>query len=484
MRRLRHSIIALVAISLAAGSAAGASAQDDVAADDAAALVTGRIIHSGGSGGFAEDTETENMWVQRGRSTASRSEMSDPRLSGEVDLQDNADRFFDGPPSDERYLGDVLWGTIEITNDGGTWTGTSVGTTDTSGGGGNITYYELVGGGGYEGLAAVVFEREAGGWTLGWRASSPATCLRSDNVRSPEHEARPARGDGPVLISRRGARADVWQAIGPSCRCPRHPASSPGPSTSRLGMPYTAARSRIPGERTGVLWCTGPPVLRRHPASEPVDVARACHSRPVPCRYEVLETVIRLADGQQTDMLASAAAGDEVAFRRIIAMYHEDMRRVCLVIAGDHAIADEAVQAAWLVAWKKLHKVHGPERLRPWLVSVAVNEAKQLLRKRRRRAEIEVLPDPSGGAGGIDPATGVASVDLRAAILKLDPDARALIAMRYGAGFDSNELAVAMGTTRRRPPTPEALARPTTRGPDRWMRWTPWNARSQARWRS
>jgi hypothetical protein len=166
MGRLRHSIIALVAISLAAGSAAGASAQDEVAADDAAALVTGRIIHSGGSGGFAEDTETENMWVQRGRSTSSQSEMSDPRLSGEVHLQDNADRFFDGPPSDERYLGDVLWGTIEITNDGGTWMGTSVGTTDTSGGGGNITYYELVGGGGYEGLSAVIFEREtpSSGW--------------------------------------------------------------------------------------------------------------------------------------------------------------------------------------------------------------------------------------------------------------------------------------------------------------------------------
>jgi hypothetical protein len=41
-----------------------------------------------------------------------------------------------------------------------------VGTTDTSGGGGNITYYELVGGGGYEGLSAVIFEREtsSSGW--------------------------------------------------------------------------------------------------------------------------------------------------------------------------------------------------------------------------------------------------------------------------------------------------------------------------------
>ena len=96
-----------------------------------------------------------------------------------------------------------------------------------------------------------------------------------------------------------------------------------------------------------------------------------------------------MAARQRTDLLVSAAAGDEVAFRHIIAAHHADMRRVCLAVSGDHAIADEAVQAAWLIAWKKLDKVHGPEQLRPWLVSVAVNEAKKLMSKRRRRGEMD-----------------------------------------------------------------------------------------------
>ena len=143
--------------------------------------------------------------------------------------------------------------------------------------------------------------------------------------------------------------------------------------------------------------------------------------------------------------LASAAAGDEIAFQHIIATYHEDLRRVCQAISGDHAIADDATQAAWLIAWKKLHTVHGPDQLRPWLMSVAVNEAKKLMSKRRRRAEVEVATDPSGEAGGIDPATGVSAVDLRAALSRLDPDDAALLAMRYVAGFDSNELGLATG---------------------------------------
>ena len=158
-----------------------------------------------------------------------------------------------------------------------------------------------------------------------------------------------------------------------------------------------------------------------------------------------MEAVTRMATRQQADTLASAAAGDEIAFQHIIAAHPEDLRRVCQAISGDHAIADDATQAAWLVAWKKLHKVHGPEQLRPWLMSVAVNEAKKLMSKRRRRAEFETIIESSSEPGGIDPATGVAQIDLDAAMLRLDPDDRALLAMRYVAGFDSNELAAATG---------------------------------------
>ena len=153
----------------------------------------------------------------------------------------------------------------------------------------------------------------------------------------------------------------------------------------------------------------------------------------------------RTAVQQQTDVLASAAAGDEIAFRRIVAEHHEDVRRVCCAIAADDAIADEAVEAAWVVAWKKLDKVHGPAQLRPWLVSVAANEVRHLLRKRRRRSELELPVDAAPEPGGTDPDTGVAAVDLRAALSRLDPDDAALLAMRYVVGFDSNELALATG---------------------------------------
>jgi RNA polymerase sigma-70 factor (ECF subfamily) len=122
------------------------------------------------------------------------------------------------------------------------------------------------------------------------------------------------------------------------------------------------------------------------------------------------------------------------------------MRRVCVVIAGDETIADDAVAAAWSIAWRKLGSLRDPARLRPWLVSVAVNEARQLLRSRRRRSLIEVPVIQVGEqTSGLDPGSTINSIDLRNALARLDPNDRALLAMRYLAGFDATELAYATG---------------------------------------
>jgi RNA polymerase sigma-70 factor (ECF subfamily) len=158
-----------------------------------------------------------------------------------------------------------------------------------------------------------------------------------------------------------------------------------------------------------------------------------------------MEAMTRAVGRQEASPLASAAAGDELAFRSIIAEHHEDMRRVAAYVAGSHALAEEATQAAWLIAWRRIGNVRDEAHLRPWLVSVAANEAKRLLRQRRRRAELESAAIRMDQVGGQDPATGIAALDLHAAMARLDPDDRALLAMRYVAGFDSNELSAATG---------------------------------------
>jgi len=151
------------------------------------------------------------------------------------------------------------------------------------------------------------------------------------------------------------------------------------------------------------------------------------------------------ADRELVGIVESAAEGDEIAFGRIVDAYQEQMYCICVVVCRDRTMAEEAVQSAWSRIWQRLGSIREPEKLRPWVVSVAVNEAKQLLRKRRRRSEHEVPVDASDKPGGIDPATRIDGVDLRDAMRRLDPDDRALLTMRYVFGFNATELSTAVG---------------------------------------
>ena len=150
--------------------------------------------------------------------------------------------------------------------------------------------------------------------------------------------------------------------------------------------------------------------------------------------------------GQQVaTTVALAGAGDEAAFSLLVATYHADMARVAFIACGDRELAEDAVQSAWLVAWRKLHSLRSPDRVRPWLLTVTSNEARQLLRRRHGpvvEIDVEAPGDPRD-----DPCGGVARVDLRRALAHLSSDDRAVLALHFGVDLSSDELAAALGTS-------------------------------------
>ena len=139
-----------------------------------------------------------------------------------------------------------------------------------------------------------------------------------------------------------------------------------------------------------------------------------------------------------------AAGGDELAFARLVAEHNASMARVAFFIAGDAETAAEAVQAAWSIAWRKLGSIRDPERVGPWLVSIAANETRHLIRNQRRRTVIEASIAPQEGTGR-DPADRISVVDLQRALRGLKADERSLLAYRYAAGLDSTQIGAITG---------------------------------------
>lgn len=143
-------------------------------------------------------------------------------------------------------------------------------------------------------------------------------------------------------------------------------------------------------------------------------------------------------------VVSDAAAGDVAAFARIVAEHHDDMARACFVICGDQDMAQDAVQAAWPIAWRKLASLREPDRLRPWLVTIAANEARQAVRRQRRHGVVEIEVADVGSRQH-DPYLLAARIDLSAALQRLSSVDRSILALRHVSGFDATEIGRAMG---------------------------------------
>jgi RNA polymerase sigma-70 factor, ECF subfamily len=144
----------------------------------------------------------------------------------------------------------------------------------------------------------------------------------------------------------------------------------------------------------------------------------------------------------QESIVGLAIAGDELAFARIVAAHHNDMARIAFFVCGDLDIAEEAEQSAWAVAYRRLKDLRDPDRLRPWLMSIAANEARQIARSRRRRTVRELAIGDPTRPRDIDHA---AMIDLADALGRLDPKDRAIVGLRFLGGFESAEIGTAMG---------------------------------------
>jgi RNA polymerase sigma-70 factor (ECF subfamily) len=91
-----------------------------------------------------------------------------------------------------------------------------------------------------------------------------------------------------------------------------------------------------------------------------------------------------------TDLARLAAAGDTEAFRLLMRRHNQKLFRTARAILRDDAEAEEAVQEAWLAAYRALGEFRGDSQLSTWLVRIAANES--LGRRRRNIRTAEVIP--------------------------------------------------------------------------------------------
>src|SRR5256885_10288880 len=98
------------------------------------------------------------------------------------------------------------------------------------------------------------------------------------------------------------------------------------------------------------------------------------------------------------ELAEAARRGDKRAFVEIVARHQAMVCGITLGILGDFAASEDAGQEAFLTAWRKVHELREPARLRAWLAQIARNAALGHLRRTRGHESLDhamVLPDES-----------------------------------------------------------------------------------------
>jgi RNA polymerase sigma-70 factor, ECF subfamily len=147
----------------------------------------------------------------------------------------------------------------------------------------------------------------------------------------------------------------------------------------------------------------------------------------------------------QRTLVERAGGGDHDAFAALVRASAPRLDAAARLILRDRELARDAVQEAYIRAWRSLPGLRDPDRFDGWLHRLLVRSCIDSLRHRRARpVEIELQPLDGPVVG--DPASDVVERELiDDALRRLDPTWRAVVVLHYFLGMSLPEAAATLG---------------------------------------
>lgn len=172
---------------------------------------------------------------------------------------------------------------------------------------------------------------------------------------------------------------------------------------------------------------------------------------PEPALPALIRRVTRAAAGPAGDpdpeLLRRFAAGrDEAAFADLVARHGPLVLDVCRAVLGNHADADDAFQATFLLLARNAGTIRRPPSLAAWLHGVAHRVALKARATAARRRDREArLPAPEVAAVPADPSWAEVRAAVHEELAALGERYRAVLVLCYLDGLTHDRAAEALG---------------------------------------
>ncbi len=101
-------------------------------------------------------------------------------------------------------------------------------------------------------------------------------------------------------------------------------------------------------------------------------------------------------DLTDAELAGRIALGDMIALQYVMRRHNQTLYRTARSILKDDAEAEDAVQEAYVLAYRAIDRFRGDAKLSTWLTRIVVNVAIRRARKLKRSAEvIDLVADPT-----------------------------------------------------------------------------------------
>ena len=142
------------------------------------------------------------------------------------------------------------------------------------------------------------------------------------------------------------------------------------------------------------------------------------------------------------DVVERARRGDQEAFAAVIRHYDQGLRALAYRLLGDRDLMDDALQEAYVKAFRGLPRFRGHSKLGTWLYRIVYNACLDELKRPSRRQDVSYEDVDDAPAPWTDPGEAVARRgDLGAALARLAPEERAAVLLVDAQGFDYRDAA-------------------------------------------
>jgi RNA polymerase sigma-70 factor (ECF subfamily) len=153
----------------------------------------------------------------------------------------------------------------------------------------------------------------------------------------------------------------------------------------------------------------------------------------------------------EAELVDRARRGDQEAYAELVQQHAQVAFRTALLLCGSAADAEEAAQDGFLAAWRALPRFRAGAPLRPWLLRIVANAARNRRRSAGRRADLglrladslrtgDAAPSPEGAAEAAEERAA-----LLRAVAELDAADREVVGCRYFLQLSVAETAAVLG---------------------------------------